>query len=77
MSATNDVGDGDTCPIDRSHGHMFYLKSDAQLQYCAHTSHLGNPPSADGGATPPTRCFWPTGHISFAEAVRKYQTGER
>jgi hypothetical protein len=46
---------------------MFVLNSANDVQYCADQSH-----DAHGKARPATRNFWPTGHLSFAEAERVY-----
>lgn len=61
------IGDGDACPVDRTHGYMLILKSATGRQYCPHISH-----SAHGKERPPTRCFWPVGWRSFESAESEY-----
>ena len=50
---------------------MFVLQP-GHTQYCAHQTHDGVPKGAPGGPKPPTRKLWPTGHLSFDEAVTSY-----
>lgn len=50
---------------------MFVLQP-GTTQYCAHQSHDGRPKTHPLGSAPATRKLWPTGHLSFAEAVRVY-----
>ena len=45
-TAVRDYGDGDPCPANRGHGHMYV---DGQRQYCPHHDHDNDN----------SRCFWP------------------
>lgn len=53
--ARTDVGDGDRCPLNAEHGHMYVLQSSdgAPKQYCSHVAHDGK------GKQPKTRSLWP------------------
>jgi hydroxyacyl-ACP dehydratase HTD2-like protein with hotdog domain len=50
---------------------MFVLQPGSK-QYCSHQTHDGTSKKHPKGAAPATRKIWPTGHISFAEAVKVY-----
>lgn len=45
----HDYGNGDPCPTNPEHGHMYVLKSGSQ--YCAHSEHVSPKDQ--------TRCVWP------------------
>lgn len=53
--ARTDVGDGDRCPLNPEHGHMYVLQSHtgAPKQYCSHVDHDGK------GKRPGSRSLWP------------------
>jgi hypothetical protein len=66
MTKRTDLGDGDPCPLNPEHGHMFWLVG-SDNQWCPHRAHDGL------RKVPPTRAFWPKGHRSFDEAVAAYR----
>lgn len=49
-----DFGDGDPCPEDASHGHLYFMKPGTR-QWCPHSAHQGNPFYAHDGVTPAPR----------------------
>jgi len=49
-----DFGDGDPCPQDASHGHLYFMKPGTR-QWCPSSRHEGNPFYARDGLTPAPR----------------------
>lgn len=66
------LGDGDTCPVEPSHGAMVLIRG-TDRQYCPDQSHDGM--WTDGGKRPATRAFWPSGWKSFEAASASYNAG--
>lgn len=66
-----DLGDGDVCPLDRTHGRMYHLKGTSS-QRCQSQVHDGKPKTAPEGRVWPTRSIWPLGDLALAESVRRY-----
>ena len=65
-----DIGDGDVCPVNPSHGHMLWLQH-SRSQFCPDQSHDGR--WSEGSHQLPTRAFWPQGWQSFAAAVTEWR----
>lgn len=57
MARTLDLGDGDVCPLDASHGKMYAIAKNRQ--WCSHTDHDGRPGTHKLGKSQRTRSFWP------------------
>jgi len=67
------VGDGDVCPVDHTHGYMLHLKSGSRRQYCPHIGHVPQRERDGMPAVPATPNLWPTGIDSFPAAVAKWK----
>ena len=47
-----DAGDGDRCPQDREHGHMYFVDPAKTRQWCPSSRHQGNTFYRRDGQTP-------------------------
>jgi hypothetical protein len=63
-----ELGDGDVCPTNPRHGHMYFL-TNSDRQWCPHAEHEGRPKSHPDGFAPKTRALWPKGDNALRRAV--------